>query len=148
MGVPNIIENLENLKTDLENLKTFQSNIFNTIYPVGSIYISINSVNPASIFGGTWEQIQGRFLLGASSSYAAGTTGGEATHTLTANEMPSHAHAIYMGTGTLNPTGYWGVYSVLELKNTSASYTAYTGGNAAHNNMPPYLIVYIWKRIS
>lgn len=47
------------------------------IFPVGSIYTSINSTNPATLFGGTWEQIQGRFLLSASSSYAAGDTGGQ-----------------------------------------------------------------------
>lgn len=65
----------------------------NFIYPVGSIYMSTNNVNPATLFGGTWERIQGQFLLASSSNYALGTTGGEATHALTAAEMPSHNHS-------------------------------------------------------
>ena len=57
-------------------------------YPVGSIYMSANATNPGTLFGGTWSQIQGRFLLAADGSHAAGSTGGEATHTLTQAEMP------------------------------------------------------------
>jgi microcystin-dependent protein len=52
--------------------------------------------NPATLWGiGTWESVQGKFLLGAGGGYTAGSTGGAATHTLTANEMPSHYHKIY-----------------------------------------------------
>ena len=71
------------------------------VYPVGSIYISLNSTNPSSIFGGTWEQIQGRFLLGVSSSHPVNQTGGEEKHTLTVNESPSHRHTR----GSMNVTG-------------------------------------------
>ena len=63
-------------------------------YPVGSIYLSVNSTNPGTIFGGTWEQIKDRFLLACGSTYSNGSTGGEAKHTLTTNEMPSHSHAL------------------------------------------------------
>ena len=84
------------------------------MYPVGSIYLSVNNVNPGTIFGGTWEQIQDRFLLAAGGTYAGGATGGTASHThtsaahthtsaahthttaghtLTINEMPSHTHS-------------------------------------------------------
>ena len=63
-------------------------------YPVGSIYMSVNSTNPGELFGGTWKQIQGRFLLGQGSGYSAGAMGGEASHTLTVAEMPSHYHAL------------------------------------------------------
>ena len=59
-------------------------------YPVGAIYISTISTSPASLFGGTWEQLKDRFLLGAGDTYAAGATGGEAAHALTVNEMPPH----------------------------------------------------------
>lgn len=63
-------------------------------YPVGSIYMSVRDTNPAFLFGGTWERLQDRFLLAAGETYEAGVTGGEATHTLTAGEMPNHTHTI------------------------------------------------------
>lgn len=69
------------------------------LYPVGAVYISVNSTSPASLFGGTWESIGGRFLLGADSTYTAGSTGGEATHKLTVNEIPSHAGHLYGNAG-------------------------------------------------
>ena len=132
-------------------------------YPIGSIYLSVNDTSPASLFGGTWEKIQDRFLLASGSSYSLGATGGEATHTLTAEEMPKHIHHIY------NPqdVGLWSVpvvngyvegdtyvskifYSA-EKGNATASnrvYAAENGGSQPHNNMPPYLVVNVWKRIS
>lgn len=68
--------------------------IADLIYPVGSIYMNVNSTSPATLFGGTWEQLKDRFLLGAGDSYAAGDTGGSASHTLTTDEMPSHNHTF------------------------------------------------------
>ena len=71
-------------------------------YPVGAIYISTVSTSPASLFGGTWEQLNDRFLLGAGDTYSAGSTGGEAEHTLTKAEMPNHSHTVttwYAGVG-------------------------------------------------
>ena len=127
------------------------------VYPVGSIYMSVNDTNPATLFGGTWEQLQNRFLLGAGSSYAAGSTGGEATHKLTVSEMPSHGGHVYNDVrggnwagflSTSDATAYgssgrgWNVTAGNELHPAGDS----LGGNAAHNNMPPYLVVYIWKR--
>ena len=67
------------------------------IYPIGAIYMSTNNVNPRVLFGGTWEQIKDRFLLSAGDSYKVGATGGEATHTLSTAEMPTHNHS-YSGT--------------------------------------------------
>ncbi|MCC8056445.1 hypothetical protein [Cloacibacillus sp.] len=65
-----------------------------TIYPVGAIYISVAATSPATLFGfGKWEQIQGRFIVGAGQSYAPGATGGEDKHILTVNEMPEHGHS-------------------------------------------------------
>ncbi len=75
------------------------------IYPVGSIYTSTNSTSPASFIGGSWERIKDTFLLSAGDVYSAGSTGGEAKHTLTVNEMPSHSHTR----GTMNITGEWTV---------------------------------------
>ena len=133
-----------------------------TVYPVGSIYLSVNSTSPASLFGGTWEQLQDRFLLGASGGYAAGSTGGEATHTLSIGEIPSHAGHLYGNAGGLNGKGDAKGRWLAELKRNGLS-TSYgwnysdneyypanrsLGGGAAHNNMPPYLAVYMWKRVS
>ena len=134
--------------------------LFDIVYPVGAIYMSVSETSPASLFGGTWEQIQNRFLLAAGSSYAAGNTGGEATHTLTANEMPVHSHDLrantsWGGSETLAPWAqYFGsniLYDVGASGGTiTTSYygnvTQLTGGNVSHNNMPPYLVVYMWKR--
>ena len=134
--------------------QTLGSNyILDNVYPVGSIYISVNSTNPKNLFGGTWEQIQGKFLFGMDSSYPAGSTGGEITHKLTYNEMPEHTHPMYAanygGDGTWTPDeGSYLVDSVTDNKTTWWARLAmgYAGGGAAHNNMPPYLAVYIWKR--
>ena len=120
------------------------------IYPVGSIYMSVNATNPKNLFGGTWTQIQGRFLLGMSSSYPAGSQGGEATHTLTANEMPNHTHQYvdYWTVAAASGTGRRAV----KFNNNNYSpesgglSTDSSGSGQAHNNMPPYLAVYIWKR--
>ena len=117
------------------------------IYPVGAVYISVNSTSPASLFGGTWESISGRFLLGADSTYAAGSTGGEETHTLTIDEMPAHRHAIYMN-GETNSGEFWGPNAVTPQSKEIANATDTSGGNHPHNNMPPYLAVYMWKRVS
>ena len=125
--------------------------LFDTVYPVGAIYMSASSTSPASLFGGTWEQIQDKFLLAAGSSYAAGNTGGEATHTLTKNEMPTHSHEIYSGYGDVvsnvsDAYRYqtWG--SSDRGWKTGNLGTSNIGGGKAHNNMPPYLVVYMWKR--
>ncbi len=118
------------------------------IYPVGSIYLSINSTNPSTLFGGTWERIQDTFLLAAGSTYAAGTIGGEATHKLTVGEIPSHTHKVLYHTSSGSQGfGYnyqaKGAWSDLA---SSSSGVSDVGGNGAHNNMPPYLAVYVWKR--
>lgn len=91
---------------------------FDDVYPVGSIYMSVNNVNPATLFGGTWEKIAGgRCLIGANSNYALGSTGGEETHLLSADEIPSHNHSVSISNsgghkhnrGTMEITGYFGV---------------------------------------
>lgn len=86
-------------------IDTKLSDLFLKVYPVGSIYISANSTNPGTLFGGTWTALdQGRVLIGANSTYAAGTTGGEFTHTITTDEMPSHAHSGSTGYESANHT--------------------------------------------
>ena len=191
---------------------------FDTIYPVGTVYITLSNVNPGTLFGGTWEKIEGKFLLSADESHEAGSIGGEETHVLTANEIPSHAHTF---TGISSQTAYnnvnhtHGIPSLSGLTGTDGAhahqngnswtkrsstnisfasggivtevdwgdsattttngahthtlttaasttggnnvghiheFTPYgtvgaTGGSTAHNNMPPYITVYMWKRI-
>lgn len=72
----------------------YMQSVFDKIYPVGSIYISVNSTSPSDLFGGSWERLTDRFLVGAGNSYGVNTTGGSTTHTLTISEMPSHTHDI------------------------------------------------------
>lgn len=119
--------------------------LLSLVYPVGSLYLSVNSTNPGTLFGGTWVQIEDTFLLAAGQTYTAGATGGEAAHTLTVDEMPSHNHTVARGTGTGSVE--WGLVRY-GSQNSSADGTriAQTGGGQPHNNMPPYLAVYIWKR--
>lgn len=124
----------------------------NKVYPVGSIYMSVNSTSPATLFGGTWEAIEGQFLLGASSTYTAGSTGGEAEHTLTTAEMPSHNHVVTRAT-TSYGSGSQSAWRSLSWSGTNHDYndvvsSESTGSGGAHNNMPPYLAVYIWQRVS
>lgn len=201
--------------------------IIDAVYPVGSIYMSVSSTSPSTLFGGTWERLQDKFLLGAGSTYTAGNTGGEATHTLTASEMPSHTHTgpshthtgpshthtlsshthavsitsgsagkhkhtiskqrdgfveyyhsagpnhLALETGNYDRFAFYASYNTTEVaahthsvsgntgapssNATSSSGTGATGsagtGNtgsagsgSSHNNMPPYLVVYMWKR--
>ncbi len=121
------------------------STVIDTIYPVGSIYMSVTSTNPGTLFTGTtWTQLKDRFLLGVGDTYTSvNAVGGESTHTLTVNEMPSHSHTYAM------PTSPVGVQSGSSSSIRSATVNADTvskGGGQAHNNMPPYLVVYMWKR--
>lgn len=117
-------------------------------YPVGAIYLSVTDVNPATLFGGTWERIGGRFLLGADSTYAAGSTGGEASHTLTIDEMPRHNHEIDNLNAAGNATPFMTVQAQDKKGYGGNVQTMYAGGGKAHNNLPPYLAVYMWKRVS
>ena len=117
------------------------------LHPVGSIYQSTDSTSPADLFGGTWEQIKDVFLLAAGNSHTAGSTGGEETHVLTAEEMANHTHG-YDYTGQSDATGT----GAIKIVSPGSTANAYTGkatsncGGQAHNNMPPYLAVYTWRR--
>lgn len=140
------------------------------IYPVGSVYITVSDEEPETLFPGTyWERLPGRFLLGASTGlYENGATGGEAQVALTTSEMPSHNHTgTTLGDGTHSHTfpgrssnGSSGpsaesfassddartLYTNSDGYHTHGFTTNSAGGGAAHNNMPPYLVVNMWKR--
>lgn len=126
--------------------------LLGAVYPVGSLYMSVNETDPGALFGGTWERLKDRFLLAAGDTYAAGATGGEAAHTLTVEEMPSHNHSLsdQIDKNSIK-LGSMGGDTNYALSKRAASYdhnlaTNNTGGGAAHNNMPPYIAVYVWKR--
>lgn len=185
-----------------EALNSAFSDMPGKIYPIGSIYLSVDETSPASLFGGTWEQLKDRFLLGAGDSYSAGATGGEASHTLTTAEMPSHSHSVNAvktdnpsanhthsgttssagshthnltlkasgggagiidimlhnggGDNTLHTTSAGahthsfttGGVSAWHTHNVPAHNTNASGSGLAHNNMPPYMAVYMWKRVA
>ena len=120
--------------------------VFDMVYPVGSVYVSVNSTSPATLFGGTWVQIKDKFLLSAGDTYKAGATGGEATHVLTVDEMPRHNHSL----DNLNASGSTTPYMTVQAQEKKGyggnAQTFFTGGGQAHNNMPPYIVVYIWQR--
>lgn len=140
------------------------------IYPVGSIYICTHTTNPSVLFGGTWQKIEGRFLLGASASYELNSTGGSANavipyhrHSIAEQSITGGAHSHGMGERWSDGSGKETAYKRSDDRkrttiNTSSSashshtlaahYTAYEGtsGNATGANMPPYLAVNIWKR--
>jgi len=129
------------------------STLLDKLWPVGSIYQSSSSTSPASFWGGTWERIKDRFLLAAGDTYAAGSTGGEAKHTLTTDEMPSHFHYVRIG----NKSGSRSSRYITYDEGTNVSYwpgteeatsTTKVGSSQPHNNMPPYIAKYIWQRIA
>ena len=147
-------ESINNLDTKITE---FQNTFLNLVYPIGAIYLSLNNTNPGTLFGGTWEQLKDRFLLGAGDSYSVGSTGGAATHTLTVNEMPNHRHigigidGVYVfgwDKGNFTGTNWMTQLNQNDKNIADRVQTGYTGGSQAHNNMPPYLTVYMWKRVS
>lgn len=142
-------------------LKVNNTNIFDLIYPVGSIYISVNSTNPGVLFGGTWEQIQGRFLLGTSSSYPMGSTGGSkdavvVAHTHNPANEPGYTgfitnskKAFSIGDmGSQSGSGRYYPFATADFDISRNTATGSTGVSGTDKNMPPYLAVAMWKRIA
>lgn len=123
---------------------------FLQIYPIGSIYMSVVATSPTTLFGGTWTTLEDRFLIGKSATYTAGATGGEATHALSVDELASHRHLLYGSAGGSNT---FPPYTAKDNDNIGAppplgyaTGTTYEGAGTAHENRPPYLAVYMWKR--
>lgn len=162
-----VAEKADAVDIGFKDLYLLNKKIQDLIYPVGSIYMSMNSTDPSTLFGGTWRRIaKGRCLVGEGVVEAnsdnwcgttnagdwtayAGFTGGEVSHKLTVNEMPSHKHTIhgrtdrYQGSGTV----FREPYGDTETGGTENNVTTYSsGGNQKHNNLPPYLVVYMWER--
>ena len=124
-------------------------------WPIGSIYMTVSNTSPESLFGGTWERISERFLIGASSSYPAGSTGGESAHTLTQSELPNYSLSVANGSNVIRSKTGSSADAYVQTQSSgwgipnweSKTVTVASGGSGkAHNNMPPYLSVWIWKR--
>jgi hypothetical protein len=149
-----IKSNLNKNTSDIASLNSTIEEYWKIIYPVGSIYISTSATfNPNTEWGGMWEQTaSGRCLIGANDTYPLGSMGGESTHTLTIEELPQHSHGIY---GADSRSGNIEVPQPRFTYKDTGQTTSYisgilgtelTGGGRAHNNMQPYLAVYMWKR--
>ncbi len=153
------------------------------IYPIGAIYLSTSAISPEILFGGEWEPLKDRFLVGVGDTYASEETGGDASHNhtgrtgsagngntgstaLTVAQMPSHAHYISWGAQTYQGGSAANYYSIAHPSTTSVDLqntvnTGNTGSGQGHthtlsahdhtiveaNNLPPYLAVYMWRRV-
>lgn len=174
-GVVTWLRNWFYTKSEVDGLVatggTSSESITDKIYPIGSIYMSINSTNPSELFGGEWERIQDTFLLASGTLYANGSTGGSAdavvvTHTHT---QQSHSHTntdgnfvtsevasanntrvAYSSSGNRMVDGISTTNSIFHHRPTTTGTTAInnaTGVDGTGKNMPPYLAVFVWKRI-
>lgn len=124
-------------------------------HPVGSLYFSENATSPAELYGGTWERIEGKFIMGASDTYPAGSTGGEEKVSLTEDNNGPHAHyasiANFSSGDKLVPENEWRL--VYKDPGASTSHLMRSilingsGKGKPHNNMPPYITKYVWQRI-
>lgn len=164
---------ISTMQTTINGLQTTISGQFNKFFPIGSLYYTgDDTFNPNTAEGwqGTWEKIEGRFILGSSDDYEVNTVGGEATHKLTVNEMPQHEHDGSTENGYTNSLRIIGAAGTWHEANQMPGYTSgtyedvsdtgdfpggnhwhrfttnSTGGEQAHNNMPPYEVKHIWER--
>ena len=146
-------------------------------FPINSLYLSLGSENPSTLWlGTTWQKQENRFLLGAGSSYNIGATGGNANISLSINNMPRHRHKVDSASASIpahnhkikrsqwngdawnNPAlqaDTWGSGGYVNSESAGggttgnfAPYTDYQGNGSAFSIMPPYLAVNIWKRTS
>ena len=137
--------------TAAEAAEEIVSNFLNKVYPIGSIYLTINSSNPQTLFGGTWIAWgAGRVPIGVtpldSDFNASEKTGGEKTHTLTIDEIPSHSHYLNNSNASGNTGNYTLTYAPDSKVLAGTLKTSSAGSNGEHNNMPPYITCYMWKR--
>ena len=170
-SIARVVDSLQEQTNDRTNAPSVHAvreavnNNWLSIYPIGSIYLTVDpTFDPSITFGGTWEQIKDRFLLASGDTYTSGNTGGSAkhtpsgtvgNHTLTINEIPSHSHT-YEKNGTQGSA-----YQTTTIGMAVAEYSSSTpntgsaGGGQGHNHgftgteadtMPPYLVVNVWKR--
>ena len=167
LKITGVSNDLSNFKTETDTrfnttkeeltslINTTIDNTINSIYPIGSVYISLTETNPGTYLKGTWEQFgQGRTLIGVGAGndgtntqeFVVNTTGGEYKHKLVIDEIPSHTHKYYSSivqeVTPSNNTSTYGNYNK-DYKIDSDS----VGGDGYHNNVQPYITVYFWKRM-
>ena len=173
--MPNVMEDSSKTSSEISAHDTKLNNankgtpldkyILNKVYPIGSIYITVNNVNPSTLFGGTWQSFgEGRTLIGAgtgtdinstSQTFTANDTGGEYTHKLTTSEMPSHSHSMSTsGTdGIVAHVNNANAGAAFKFNNGSTHWFKYgglksVGEDDAHNNVMPFICTYFWRRIN
>lgn len=132
--------------------------MLDTVYPVGAIYISTSSTSPASLYGGEWERYgKGRTLVAVdetdSDFSSVGKTGGEKVHKLTVNEMPNHNHGLHVGYYSNNIDNRYDILFYTHPDYNKAwwddkRHINAVGGDQPHNNLQPYISVYMWRRIN
>lgn len=168
LKITNVSNDLSNFKTETDTrfnttkeeltslINTTIDNTINSIYPIGSVYISLTETNPGTYLKGTWEQFgQGRTLIGVGAGddgtntqeFEVNTTGGEYKHKLVIDEMPSHNHKYHSPivqevTPSSNTSTYGNYIKDYKIDTDSA------GGDGYHNNVQPYITVYFWKRVN
>lgn len=157
---------------NVEGLNETLTGLIDVFYPVGTLFWNESAdANPNNLFPGTtWEQVKDKFILAAGDTYKTGNTGGEAAHALTTAEMPAHTHsrgtmditgtvgsigdsgatagAFYESgtTGSVYRSGAaWRTIKMTASRSWSGA-TSSAGSGSAHNNMPPYVVAYCWKR--
>ena len=154
-------EKYEEIKNEIKCIKSdnYKNEILKTflekIYPIGSYYWSEKDTSPEILFGGKWTQISGRFLFAVDENHSIGTSGGEEKHILTIDEIPSHNHYYQKfnydhcehcsggnNESVTYPNLWYGLSNFLVRENTENA-----GSGNPHNNMPPYITAYCWKRI-
>ena len=152
----NIVVDGDIYGADGQKKVAYQNDLLDLIYPIGAIYMSVTGVSPAQTLGGCWEHIEDKFLLASGSNFTLGSEGGEVNVTLTEETLPAHWHQqtindspIISWSPAYSNGGQTGGWSVTE-KEYGTNYkqnTKNTGGNQPHNNMPPYVVVNVWKRV-
>lgn len=146
-------------KEAAEETKKDLTALLEKVIPVGYIFqwdsvadSRIDLTTPEKVaahFGvGTWEQIKDTFLLACGENHTAGSVGGEETHTMTVDEMPSHTHGLPAKSERVSGTSWNGTIGTAEATEPSQPIVGYTGGGQPFNIMPPYRAVYVWKRIA
>lgn len=134
----------------MANLSDVIYKMIDNAHPVGSYYLTETDTNPSAILHvGTWVQLKDRMLIGCGDSFAISSEGGEITHTLTINEMPSHTHNF------IDRPRLWAEQNtssndIICAHTTAANNMVYatyaTGGDQPHNIMNPYHACFIWRR--
>ena len=135
-----------NIYLDSSSISHNRKKLSDIIYPIGSIYLSVNSTSPATLFGGTWERIYNRFLIGGGNDYECGSAGGNKTITLQQSNLPSSVLIREQGTASSSNTQSiyvsegWSNHAIRDSRVEGTTY------GESINIMPPYLAIYMWKR--